>query len=416
MSNNTSLTGVSRRGWVGSPDERGTLDIVWSCVSTLFICLWSMLHLNLPSRKDTFWNIFWRKARWLLLGILAPEVPMLFACGQWASAKRSVEEMRTLGFDEEEWSLEHAYNADSGGFELRTIDREAIPITAKQVHYLIENNIITLPRITKKEIWDKSNADKVAKFLACFQTAWLTTQTIARAIQHLAITPLELSSIALALTSLTTLWYWLQKPLDVETATVIFTEKSMKEVIGTSGNDSSDHYTNTPLDFIEPRIYISRKWNPVLFNWILNRGLQTKTIERIPNDRDPQLSNVYQHVSLAFATASFASIHLAGWNFSFETYWEAWLWRGNCLVMWGLLATYGTTEVVACCLERFQNLGMDTMGGYKMRWPACLWFIVPASLYAIARLALLFEVLYSMRSLLSGAFVEVKWSSFIPHI
>jgi hypothetical protein len=416
MSNNTSLNGVSRRGWVGSPDERGTLDIVWSCVSTLFICLWSMLHLNLPSRKDTFWNIFWRKARWLLLGILAPEVPMLFACGQWASAKRSVEEMRTLGFDEEEWSLEHAYNADSGGFELRTIDREAIPITAKQVHYLIENNIITLPRITKKEIWDKSNADKVAKFLACFQTAWLTTQTIARAIQHLAITPLELSSIALALTSLTTLWYWLQKPLDVETATVIFTEKSMKEVIGTSGNDSSDHYTNTPLDFIEPRIYISRKWNPVLFNWILNRGLQTKTIERIPNDRDPQLSNVYQHVSLAFATASFASIHLAGWNFSFETYWEAWLWRGNCLVMWGLLATYGTTEVVACCLERFQNLGMDTMGGYKMRWPACLWFIVPASLYAIARLALLFEVLYSMRSLPSGAFVEVKWSSFIPHI
>jgi hypothetical protein len=154
----------------------------------------------------------------------------------------------------------------------------------------------------------------------------------------------------------------------------------------------------------------------VLFNWILNRGLQTKTIERIPNDRDPQLSNVYQHVSLAFATASFASIHLAGWNFSFETYWEAWLWRGNCLVMWGLLATYGTTEVVACCLERFQNLGMDTMGGYKMRWPACLWFIVPASLYAIARLALLFEVLYSMRSLPSGAFVEVKWSSFIPHI
>ncbi|CAG5184804.1 uncharacterized protein ALTATR162_LOCUS11090 [Alternaria atra] len=416
MSNSSIIVPISRRGWVGGPDERGTLDIVWTCVSTLFICLWSMLHLNIPSQKDTFWNIFWRKARWLLLGVLAPEVPMLFAAGQWASAKRSVKAMRDIGFDEEEWSLEHAYYADSGGFELRTADHEAIPITAKQVHYLIEHNIITLPKVTKKEIWDKSNADKVAKFLACFQTAWLTTQTIACAIQHLAITPLELSSIALALTSLTTLWYWLQKPLDVETPTIIHTEKSTKDIVNTCGGDESDQYTNTPLDFIEPHTYIARKWNPLLFRWILNRNLQTKPIERIPNDRDPQLSNLYQHLSLAVATASFASIHLAGWNFSFETNWEAWLWRGNCLVMWGLLATYGTTEVVACCNEKFQKLGMDTLGGYKMRWPACLWFIIPASLYAMARLALLFEVLYSMRSLPSDAFVEVKWSSFIPHI
>lgn len=171
MSNSSIIVSVSCRGWVGGPDERGTLDIVWTCVSTLFICLWSMLHLNIPSQKDTFWNIFWRKARWLLLGVVAPEVPMLFAAGQWASAKRSVKAMRDIGFDEEEWSLEHAYYADSGGFELRTAEREAIPITAKQVHYLIEHNIITLPRVTKKEIWDKSNADKVAKFLACFQTA-----------------------------------------------------------------------------------------------------------------------------------------------------------------------------------------------------------------------------------------------------
>jgi hypothetical protein len=416
MSNSSITITASRRGWVGGPDERGTLDIVWSCISTLFICLWSMLHLNVPSQKDTFWNIFWRKARWLLLGVLAPEVPMLFACGQWASAKRSVKAMRDLGFDEDEWSTEHAYYADSGGFELRTADSEAIPITGKQVHYLIEHNIIALPKVTKKEIWDKSNADKVAKFLACFQTGWLTTQTIARAIQHLAITPLELSSIALALTSLTTLWYWLQKPLDVETPTVIHTEKSMKEIVSICSGGAADQYTNTPLDFIEPDAYIARKWNPYLFSWILSRKLQTKPIERIPNDRDPQLSNVYQHLSLAIATASFASIHLAGWNFSFETNWETWLWRGNCLVMWGLLATYGTTEVVACCNEKFQHLGMDTMGGYKMRWPACLWFIIPASIYAMARLALLFEVLYSMRSLPSDAFVDVKWSSFIPHI
>lgn len=416
MSNTTQSLLAPRRGWVGSPNERGTLDIVWSCVSTLVICLWSMLHLNIPSPKDTYWTIFWRKSRWLVLGILAPEVPMLFACGQWASAKRSVSEMRTLGFSDDEWSLEHAYYADSGGFRLHTFEDKAIIITAQQVHRLVHKEIIRLPPITKKEIWDKSNADKVAKFLACFQTAWLTTQTIARAIQGLAITPLELSSIAMALTSLTTLWYWMHKPLDVETATAVYTERNLKEVIEMCNGEFPTDYVNTPLDFLEPRAYISRKWHPSLFNWILGNGLQTKPIERMPNDRDPQLSNIYQHVSLAIATASFASIHLAGWNFSFETPWEMWLWRGNCLIMWGLLATYGTTEVVACCIENFENLGMDTMGAYKMRWPACLWFIVPASFYALARLALLFEVLYSMRSLPSDAFLQVEWSTLIPHI
>jgi hypothetical protein len=139
--------------------------------------------------------------------------------------------MRTLGFGDDEWSLEHAYFADSGGFRLHTFDEKAILITAQQVHRLVQNKIIRLPPITKKEIWDKSNADKFTKFLACFQTAWLTTQTIARAIQGLAITPLELSSIAMALTSLTTLWYWMHKPLDVEIATAVYTERNLKEIV-----------------------------------------------------------------------------------------------------------------------------------------------------------------------------------------
>lgn len=89
-------------GWRSSPRERGTIDIIWSCISTVFLCLWSMLHLNVPGPHDTFSTIFWRKSRWLLLGILAPEVPMMFACGQWSSAKRSVQKMRELGFTDEQ--------------------------------------------------------------------------------------------------------------------------------------------------------------------------------------------------------------------------------------------------------------------------------------------------------------------------
>ena len=73
-------------GWVDQPNQRGTIDIVWSCVTTLAICCSVMIHLNVPAKRDTQWTLTFRKARWLTLALLAPEIVMLFASGQWASA------------------------------------------------------------------------------------------------------------------------------------------------------------------------------------------------------------------------------------------------------------------------------------------------------------------------------------------
>lgn len=416
----TNLTnpsgGSSRRGWVSAPNERGTIDIIWSCVSTLTICLWTMLHLNVPATRDSYWTMFWRKSRWLLLGILAPEVPVLFACGQWASANRSVSEMRALGYSETQWSLVHAFYADSGGFVLRLPDTRPFPITARQVRYLVQHGYVSLPSISKKEIWDKSNADKVAKFIACFQTAWLATQVLGRAVQHLPITPLELATIVTAFCSLTMLGFWLHKPLDVEAPTLLPINSTITDILAQAGEAAKEPYRDSPLDFVEPRVYMSGKWSNMVCRWILRRGLQTRPIERIPNDRDPQLSSFRQHLALGVATASFASIHLAGWNFSFPTSWEAIFWRSNCLIMWGLLAIYGTTEVAICWWENYENLGLDTLGGYKLKWPACLCFFVPAGLYMGTRLCLIAEAVMSLRSLPEGAFAAVDWSAVLPHI
>lgn len=69
-------------GWRESPNERGTIDILWSRVSTLFVCLWVMLHLNVPARDEAYWKIHLRKLKWLMLALLAPELVMLFATGQ----------------------------------------------------------------------------------------------------------------------------------------------------------------------------------------------------------------------------------------------------------------------------------------------------------------------------------------------
>src|SRR6266567_3718112 len=70
-SNSTSTTPVL--GWVSSPDGRGTIDIVWSCVSTTFLCSWTVLCLNVPALGDGPWHMFRRKIYLSGLAVIGPE-------------------------------------------------------------------------------------------------------------------------------------------------------------------------------------------------------------------------------------------------------------------------------------------------------------------------------------------------------
>lgn len=69
MSNST-MTVV---GWKAGPTERGTLNLVWSCVLTIFACTWTVLHLNIPTHNDSKWTRSLRKVKWMIINIVFPE-------------------------------------------------------------------------------------------------------------------------------------------------------------------------------------------------------------------------------------------------------------------------------------------------------------------------------------------------------
>jgi len=112
----------ARVGWNSSPPERGTMDILWTCSLALSICLYTLLHLNVPAPSDGLWTLFLRKLKWFLCGYVVPIIPMLFVFAQWSAAKRSVEDMHHLVRGGNEWTLVHGYFADSGGFVLCSSD------------------------------------------------------------------------------------------------------------------------------------------------------------------------------------------------------------------------------------------------------------------------------------------------------
>lgn len=69
----TANSGNAKVGWHDGPNQRGTLTLLWSCLSTVIACTWTILHLNVPGQSDSLWIKIGRKAKWMIITILFPE-------------------------------------------------------------------------------------------------------------------------------------------------------------------------------------------------------------------------------------------------------------------------------------------------------------------------------------------------------
>jgi hypothetical protein len=67
------MNNATTTGWTPEPDGRGTIGLVWSCLATIFICVWSALHLNLPAESESTWDRTKRQMGYVAVGLLAPE-------------------------------------------------------------------------------------------------------------------------------------------------------------------------------------------------------------------------------------------------------------------------------------------------------------------------------------------------------
>lgn len=85
--------------WVDQSNYRGTFDILWTCLASIFISTYSMLCLNVPAPTDTVARRTGRRLLWMALGILGPEFPLTYAAGQWSRAKQSVQAFRKSGYE-----------------------------------------------------------------------------------------------------------------------------------------------------------------------------------------------------------------------------------------------------------------------------------------------------------------------------
>src|ERR1700691_4954496 len=76
------------------PHFRTTWNIVSSCVAIIFSCIWVALHPNIPSPGDSPLRIALRRAKLMVMALIAPELIVLWAMRQWLVSRRLADKYR----------------------------------------------------------------------------------------------------------------------------------------------------------------------------------------------------------------------------------------------------------------------------------------------------------------------------------
>ncbi|ORY15728.1 hypothetical protein BCR34DRAFT_558444 [Clohesyomyces aquaticus] len=235
---------VETATWTSAPNLRGTSDLLVSCILTLTICVWSALHLNVPTSDSTLRQRNLRRTKWIILGIFAPELVVSTAFAQYLTARwlrreilEDLKYRKAEGTNDkcppeqqlQEWSIAQCYFAVMGGITIQAGDgfdgSPQFSLTPEGVRLL--SFLGRLPEVSESQVRDKSKADGLAKSIVCLQAGWMILQVVARLIQQLPITLLEINTIGHVLCALVLYLLWWSKPLEVKDPALIFKEIGM---------------------------------------------------------------------------------------------------------------------------------------------------------------------------------------------
>ncbi|CZR44907.1 uncharacterized protein FPRO_14659 [Fusarium proliferatum ET1] len=319
-------------GWTPSPDGRGTYDIIATCLVTTFLCCWTSVYPNIPAPGDGFWSSIRDKLGLACMGLLGPEFIIVLAIGQKSSARRSVVKFKQAGYTQ--WTITHGFFADMGGFVLEASDlRQPIPLNAEQLFYLVNNSYVDYPSTSDRELKDRNKSDGLARLITLWQGTWFIITFIARLIQGLHVTTMELTAVSFVIILFGTAWCWKDKPSDVGTTITVPCRTTMEDILIREGRQPDQPYYQTPLDFIsrdETALNLAWQYYNELSRKILFSPF-SRRVKQVPWDRNPgdiflRMDFDLELVGVAFIFV-FSAVFLGAWNFSFPSTVERDFWR-----------------------------------------------------------------------------------------
>ncbi|KIK66304.1 hypothetical protein GYMLUDRAFT_218437 [Collybiopsis luxurians FD-317 M1] len=388
---------------------RTKLQIIWSCIVVLVACTWASIHPNIPGPMESWLTVLRRKIGLMMLCLLAPELLVLWAARQWVDAWLLSNRYRSQG-----WTMTHAMFALMGGFVLYDGDNLVSVLRFCPLDQCsFSAHVDVIGHIPEREIKDRSHIDWFGKLIAIGQTSWFIAQLIARWVQKIAVTELEVMTVAFATLNFMIYYFWWDKPMEVGCPIHIqIMPKNSNLEIGEEGNGSkflhlsSDQalhdspgrpmpllikialYQKAAVTFEGPSYRI------LSFEWDSNLQLQ-------------QFFLMGSWLSTA-AAMIFGAIHCTAWNFIFPTELERLLWRISSLIT--------TLAPILIIYMASGSYLITTQAGKYLEIMGNIIFMAAVISYGGARLALIVQPFLALRDLPPSALQDVAWTTFIPHI
>ena len=442
-------------GWVLESPGRGTLGLVLSCLTTLFLCTWVVIHArvcNSPFLQGL------HKAVLLLKTIIAPEFIAVEGLQEWSQARKIVKDCSSLTGGC--LKLVHAFYIGMLALRYRTAEGSKV-LWPNQFVWLLEQRLITWDDhaswgLSEETIRDKSNADGATKLIALGQILWFVAQSIMRTVHNLPLAQLETMTLSyIPLFALTYCFWWI-KPKDVRTPSVVdlpfmtSDQKAIFEALAVScafDDDNAGKPDSLEIIFaLTPRVFervaeqrkvqvgfrdSSRRAHHTHLDKTSSDGSSPIKDEIAPGPesitKNPQKAysadpsepckapakeivvaywdpEVYHSKRLwpivCLFGASFGALHLLSWNAVFPTLVEQWLWR------------------VAALVSIFSMLVFMQFEKVVVRWggPLTLISLFSPFLYLLSRLAMIGGVIAAFRAADPAIYDTYPVSTYWVHI
>ncbi|KAJ7836690.1 hypothetical protein B0H14DRAFT_1121108 [Mycena olivaceomarginata] len=432
-------------------DCRTTWNIVWSCLVTIFSCTWVAVHPNIPRPVSTremslmqrlrhsLWEFLSNRMLLFVIALLVPEYILAWAIRQHLGAHQIARKHK-----DSNWTVTHGFFVIMGGFHLfeppshipdetgQLLQRASVtdppnsPISGNPfcptpcrliydpqenhnpIRMLTERQLFSLGSDyqfivpTEDEIKDRGKSDWLAKSFVLIQTTWFLTQCIARGIQHLAITELEIVTGAYAMMNFAIYFFWWKKPSNIGCPV---------RVVGGQGVRPQRMWQQRPMNMINALKVIV--------------GAQDRTLppDRIPSAPmfwsdcdDEKIVSRADTITLLIGFL-FGAIHCIAWPLSFPSHTEVILWRISCAAM---IAVPFYISIVGLMVlgegERSHRYHFAAKAFEKVAALMVWGIIFGAFLYIFARIITLTLAFMTLRSLPPTAYETVQWTTFIPHV
>ncbi|KAI0059830.1 hypothetical protein BV25DRAFT_1993324 [Artomyces pyxidatus] len=485
-----------------SPDTCKDIDscrtqytIVWSSLLTIFACVWTAIHRNVPapkeaggSRRRRIVGKVWEATKIVVVTILVPEWVLSWAVRQFLTARHvreklerargdaerkwkekrerlkvarqeltevdmmddqsvsgtgseaspllqaendsqstsnhareSVEKSKMseeLAFDgksigkskalaankqigrldssewDSNWTIRHGFFVIMGGFHHYKDRRPQHPLSPGDVVQLVKSGDLAPP--TDEEIGNLSQTDVLSKTIAIFQTLWFVVQAIARGIEGLPITQLEIMTLAYTVITVAMYVAWWDKPQNVggpvrvavkqlpEPGRVEVWERYLSIFAVIAG--AQDQFVDLRKERCVPTFYSGST-----------------------NDGNAGFADI---IALC-AAMMFGAVHCAAWHYAFPTDVEKIVWRVSSLAIVALPAAILAPMLVSLLISRL----LDSSSMLTNVFGAMFLLVVAVSalLYIAARSLLLALSFSTLRSLPPEAYRAVQWTLLIPH-